>query len=113
MTKATAYDSAEFLRTPEALEFYMAEALETGEPALIAHALGVVARASSMSEIAKKTGLARENLYKALSANGRPEFETVMRVLNALDLKLTIQPKLQSKAKPARSGGQKKAAVAT
>jgi probable addiction module antidote protein len=92
MIKTSEYDSAEFLTTPEALEFYMAEALESGDAALIVHALGVVARANSMSDIAKKTGLARENLYKALSASGRPEFATVMRVINALGLTLTIQP---------------------
>lgn len=104
MTKTSAYDSADFLRTPRAIEFYMAEALESGDPALIVHALGVVARARSMSDVASKTGLARENLYKALSANGRPEFATVLKVLGALDLKLTIRPK--AKTKPS---GRKKA----
>lgn len=108
MTKTAPYDSAEFLRTPEAIEFYMAEALETGDPALIVHALGVVARAKSMSDIANRTGLARENLYKALSVSGRPEFATVMRVLNALDLKLTLQPKA---GKAAKNGTQKKASA--
>jgi probable addiction module antidote protein len=97
MTKTSAYDSADFLRTPKAIEFYMAEALESGDPALIVHALGVVARAKSMSDVASKTGLARENLYKALSVNGRPELSTVLKVLNALDLKLTIKPRAKTK----------------
>jgi probable addiction module antidote protein len=103
MTKTSPYDSAEFLNTPAAIEFYMAEALETGDPAFIVHALGVVARAKSMSGIARKTGLARENLYKALSATGSPEFSTVLRVLKALDLQLTIQPKPVKPKKPARA----------
>ena len=105
MTKAATYDSAEFLDTPASIRFYMEEALETGDPRLITHALGVVARAKSMSDIARKTGLARESLYKALSENGRPELSTVMRVLHALDLKLTIKSKnaktSKSKTKPA------------
>jgi probable addiction module antidote protein len=105
MTKTSPYDSAEFLNTPAAIEFYMAEALETGDPAFIMHALGVVARAKSMSDIARKTGLARENLYKTLSATGSPEFSTVLRVLKALDLKLTIQPKPAKATKPLPTKG--------
>lgn len=103
MIKVITYDSAEFLDTPASIRFYMEEALETGDPRFIAHALGVVARAKSMSDIARKTGLARESLYKALSATGRPEFSTVMRVLQALDLKLTIKSKTGKALKSSKS----------
>jgi probable addiction module antidote protein len=63
---------------------------EDGDPALITHALGVVARAKGMSQIAQGAGLGRESLYKALSPNGNPEFATVLKVLRALGLKLKV-----------------------
>jgi probable addiction module antidote protein len=97
MTKSRPYDSAEFLDTPEAVQFYMEEALESDDPSLIAHALGVVARAKSMSDVARKSGLSRESLYRSLSATGKPEIGTVIRVLNALDLKLSVGPRTTKK----------------
>jgi probable addiction module antidote protein len=63
---------------------------EDGDPALIAHALGVVARAKGMSKIARAAGLGRESLYKALSPDGNPEFVTVLKVMRALGLKLKV-----------------------
>jgi probable addiction module antidote protein len=63
---------------------------EDGDPALITHALGAVARAKGMSQIAQGAGLGRESLYKALSPNGNPEFATVLKVLRALGLKLKV-----------------------
>ena len=69
---------------------YLNAVFEEDDPALIAHALGVVARAEGMAEIAKQAGLTRPSLYKALSENGRPEFATVLKVLRALGLKLKI-----------------------
>jgi probable addiction module antidote protein len=101
MTKSSRYDSAEFLDTPEAIQFYMEEALESDDPSLIAHALGVVARATSMSAVARKSGLSRESLYRSLSATGKPEIGTVIRVLGALDLKLSVRRRT-TKKKPAR-----------
>ena len=89
-TKTTLYDSAEYLDTPEAIHAYMEEALETDDPAFIASALGTVARARGMARIAKKAGLSRESLYKALGPEGNPEFGTVIRVLHALGLKFSI-----------------------
>lgn len=92
-TKAVAtrpYDSAEYLTSDEAVSAYIEDALETGDPAFIAHALGTVARARGMSEIAKKAGLSRESLYKALGPDGNPEFGTVIRVMRALGLKFSI-----------------------
>src|ERR1700712_5685874 len=90
MTKTAPYDSAEFLNTPKAIKFYMEEAMESGDPQLIAHALGVVARAKSMSDIARKSGMSRESLYRSLSPTGKPEFSPVINVLKALGLGLSV-----------------------
>ena len=89
-TKTYPYDSAEYLNSSEAIGAYLEEALETNDPAFIAKALGTVARARGMSQIAKKAGLSRESLYKALGTGGNPEFGTVIRVMQALGLKLSI-----------------------
>jgi len=89
-TKTTLYDSAEYLDSKEAINAYMEEALETENPAFIAKALGTIARARGMAQIAKKAGLSRESLYKALSVEGNPEFGTIIRVMHALGLKFSI-----------------------
>src|ERR1700722_12069275 len=89
-TKTSPYDSAEYLDSREAISAYMEEALATDDPAFIAKALGTIARARGMSQIAKKTGLSRESLYKTLSAEGNPEFGTIIRVMHALGLKFSI-----------------------
>ena len=86
------YDTAEYLASEEAIAAYIDAVLEDGDPALIAHALGTVARARGMSQIAREAGLSRESLYRALSAEGNPEFGTVLRVLKALGLRLTATP---------------------
>ena len=88
--KTTRFDSTESLDSAEAINVYMEEALESNDPAFIAHALGTIARARGMSRIAKKAGLSRESLYKALSAEGNPEFGTIIRVMQALGLKLSV-----------------------
>lgn len=84
------WDGAEFLDSSEAIAAYLEAVFEDGDPALITHALGVVARAEGMTEVAKKTGLTRASLYKALSADGHPEFATVLKVIQALGLKMTV-----------------------
>jgi probable addiction module antidote protein len=91
-SKTTAFDSAQYLDIGEAVSAYMEEALETEDPVFIAQALGTVARARGMSEIAKQAGLSRESLYKALSSEGNPESGTVLRVMHALGLKFSITP---------------------
>jgi probable addiction module antidote protein len=91
-TKTSAFDSAAYLDTPEAIEAYLEDALESNDSAIIAHALGAIARAKGMSRIAQDAGLSRESLYKALSADGNPELATVLKVIKALGLKLTIAP---------------------
>jgi probable addiction module antidote protein len=90
--KIMPFDPAEYLTTPRALSIFMSEALETADAAYIAHALGVVARAKGMAEIARRTGLGRESLYKALREGGNPEFATVVKVMQALGLSMTARP---------------------
>jgi len=85
------FDAAEYLTSAEAISAYLEDIFETEDPALIAHALGTVARAKGMSDVARKTGLSRESLYKALSAEGNPEFATILKVMKALDLKVTAK----------------------
>ena len=82
------WDAAEHLKTEEDMAAYLEAALEENDPSLIAAVLGDIARAKGMSQIAKKTGLGRESLYKALSPEGNPEFSTILKVINALGLLL-------------------------
>ncbi|KUG22883.1 addiction module antidote protein [hydrocarbon metagenome] len=82
------WDAAEYLETEEDMAAYLEAALEENDPTLIAAALGDITRAKGMTQIAKKTGLGRESLYKALSPEGNPEFSTVLKVVSALGLKL-------------------------
>jgi probable addiction module antidote protein len=93
--KTFLYDSAEYLENDQAIAEYLEEALkiamEDSDPSFLTQALGTVARARGMSQIAKDAGLSRESLYKALGAEGNPEFGTVLKVLQALGLKLSIQ----------------------
>ena len=92
--KTFPYDSAEYLEDNQAiaecLEEAMKIAMEDSDPSFLAVALGTVARARGMSQIAKEAGLSRESLYKALGSEGNPEFGTVLRVVQALGLKLSI-----------------------
>jgi len=89
-TKTIPWDSAKHLKSEEDIAHYLEAVFEDGDPALIAHALGVVARAKGMSKIARAAGLGRESLYKALSPDGNPEFVTVLKVMRALGLKLKV-----------------------
>ncbi|HEV2562218.1 MAG TPA: addiction module antidote protein [Rhizomicrobium sp.] len=88
--KLSAYDSADYLKTEKDVANYLEAVFEDGDPELMTHALGVVARARGMSKVAKKAGLGRESLYKALSHGGNPQFLTVVKVMRALGLKLKI-----------------------
>jgi probable addiction module antidote protein len=87
-TRTRKYDTAALLRNDREIAGYLEAALAEGDAALIAAAIGDIARARGMTKIAKETGLGRESLYKALSADGRPELNTVMMVLNALNIRL-------------------------
>lgn len=84
------FDAARYLNTPEALAEYVDAALETNDAAYIARSLGVIARAHGMTDVAKKAGLGRESLYKALGENSNPTFSTVLSVLDALGLRLSV-----------------------
>jgi probable addiction module antidote protein len=90
--KSRPFDAAKYLGGDEAIAEYITEALMTGEMELIAHAIGVAAKARGMSDIARQTGLSRESLYKALSGERQPQFETVALVLQALGLRLRVEP---------------------
>jgi probable addiction module antidote protein len=81
----TNYDTAEHLKTDADMAAYLDACLEEAgdDPAFIAHALGIIARARGMTQLARDTGLARENLYKTLSADGNPEFGTILKVIKA------------------------------
>jgi probable addiction module antidote protein len=89
-TKTTRYDVAEHLRTSEEMAVYLEACLEdaNGDAAFIAKALGDIARARGMSQVARDSGLSRESLYKALSGERSPDFDTVLKVVRALGIKL-------------------------
>jgi len=91
MAKTRPFDAAEYLDTPEAIAAYLTEAFETNDPAFITDAIGTVARARGMTAVAKEAGLARENLYRALSSEGHPEFGTVIKVLASFGVHLHAQ----------------------
>lgn len=84
----TPFDPATYLGSDEAVAEYMTAALESGEPKIVSDALGVVARARGMTQVARDSGVAREALYRGLSPSGNPEFATVMKVMKALGLTL-------------------------
>jgi probable addiction module antidote protein len=92
MSKTTRFDAADYLDTKERQIAYITAALESGDADFVRDALGLVARARGMSEIARNAGLNRESLYKALGETGNPEFSTVMRVVSALGLTLSARP---------------------
>ena len=91
-TETIPWESHRYLNSPEDIAGYLDAVLEEGDPALLSHALGVIAKSEGMTEIARRTGLSREALYRSLSAQGNPEFATVVRVLNSLGLRLSIKP---------------------
>jgi probable addiction module antidote protein len=95
--KTTRFDAADYLDSEERQIAYITAALEDGDADFVRDALGVVARARGMSEIAKNAGLNRESLYKALGQSGNPEFATVMRIVRALGLTLSARPAEVSK----------------
>lgn len=86
------FDPAEYLRDEEDIAAYLSAIMEDNDPALLAAALGDIARARGMADIAKASGLTREALYKALRPNTSPRFETIAKVCRALGVKLTAEP---------------------
>ncbi len=93
--KIRAFDPAEHLTSPEAVQAFLEDAFDEGDPAYITHALGIVARARGMSRLADETGMTRPALYKALSSEGNPSLATTLKVARALGFRLTpvrVQP---------------------
>jgi len=90
--KVRPFDAAEFLRDEAEIGAFLDEAMESGDTRVIAAALGAVARRRGMAKLAEETGLSRESLYRALSADGNPEFGTVLKVAKALNVPLRFVP---------------------
>ena len=90
--KLSNYDPASALIDDEEIAFFMSDAFATGDAAYVAKALGVVARAKGMSEIARKTGLSREQLYRSFSEDGNPTLKSTLAVVKALGIELSAKP---------------------
>ena len=90
MSVIAPFDIADYLDTPEIMAEFLAACLEDENPEVFIAALSTVARAKGMTEVAKKSGLGRESLYKALSPGAHPRHETIRKIVAALDLKLTV-----------------------
>ena len=88
MTKFTKFDAADYLTDGESIAAYLNEALEDEDPSVFLMAISTAARAQGMSQIANESGLGRESLYKALSSGAKPRYETVVKVIRALGVKL-------------------------
>lgn len=88
--KTTRFDMADYLDSDEAIQEYFRQVMEDGDPDEIIRALGHIARARGMAQLAKDTCLGRESLYKTFSEGSKPRFETIMRVTKALGLTLTV-----------------------
>jgi probable addiction module antidote protein len=84
------FDVVNYLKTEEDIAGYLTAVLEDGDPALFVAAIGDIARAKGMSEIAKKSGVTRESLYRALKIEARPRFETVTKVIHALGMRISV-----------------------
>ena len=91
-TETRPWDVVDSLDSDERIAAYLDAVLEDGDPQLIVAALGDIARAKGMTEVARNAGLGRQSLYKALSPDGNPEFATVLKVIKSLGLRLTVSP---------------------
>lgn len=92
MKQLTKFDVIDYLQDEQAIADYLAVMLEENDMGAFLEALGTVAKARSMVQIAQQTGLNRESLYKALNTDGSPKFDTIAKVIQALGLRLTVQP---------------------
>lgn len=102
--KTAKWDGAEFLTTPERIAAYLDVVLEEGDPDMIKVALGNIARSKGMTEIERGTGIRRTSLYRALSPEGNPEFATVVNVLKALGLRLSVAVERTNRRETVRTG---------
>ena len=94
-SETTVLDIAEYLDSEEIVAEYLNLVSESDDPALFLRAIGHIARSKGMSQIAEKTGLGRESLYKALDEKAHPRFETIFKVLNAMGIQMTLVPKVK------------------
>ena len=110
--KTKPFDEANYLHSDADRERYLKACMDEGgdDPALVTHAIGVVARSCNMSELARKTGLTREGLYKALSEDGNPSFATIWKVLWALGLRCTL---VREREQPVRVAAKRVPRAAT
>jgi probable addiction module antidote protein len=99
--QTTRWGSTEYLQTDDDIAAYLDAVLEEDDPALVTHALAITARAKGMTQLADEAGLSRENLYQALSPEGKPEFATVLRVVRALGLQLHAAPRVAASPRAA------------
>lgn len=111
------YDAADYLKTEEDITNYLNSVLELNEPEVFAKAIGDVARAHGMAKVAKSTGLKRETLYRSLSSKGNPQLDSLMKVLGAIGMRLSIvtaniaqRPMRTQKSKPARTTTRRRSA---
>jgi probable addiction module antidote protein len=102
------FDAADYLDKPEDIQAYLDIAAEDGDPAVLAAALGAVARARNMAQLARETGMTREGLYKALSPGGNPAFGTVAKVARALGFELALRPAAKKTPRATRKRGDVK-----
>ena len=91
-TKVSTFDAAQYLDNEKVMAAYLKEVMETGNNELFLSALGDIAKARGMTEVAKASGLSRESLYKAVRPGSKPQYETIDRIVHALGLKLTVSP---------------------
>ena len=103
MSKLKKFDAAEYLDTPERQAAYLAAAMETGDATFVRDALGIVARAVGLSKVATAAHLNRVSLYRALGPTGNPGFGTVMGILSALGLTMSVRPVGRRKKHPAKA----------
>lgn len=116
MTEITQFDISEYLDSEEKIADYLTSIIEDNDWELLLRAIGHVAKARGMTKIAKETGLGRESLYKAFSANTQPKFDTVIRVLNAMNISIQFtsrEPVLDEKKKPIRASNRAKSTKKT
>jgi probable addiction module antidote protein len=92
MTKVSKFDAADYLASEEAIAEYLTAALEDENPDVFLAAISDVAKARGMAAIAKSTGLGRESLYKALAPGAKPRYDTILKVLHGLGVKITVTP---------------------
>jgi probable addiction module antidote protein len=98
--QATTFDISEYLDSEEMIAAYLSSVIEDNDWDLLVQAIGHVAKARGMSKIAHDSGLGRESLYKSFSANAQPRFETVMKVLGAMHIKINLTPEQPEKRRP-------------